>query len=58
MKLHRGLWNWLRLKPRPGPWETNMFLISISACSLRKPMFIDKSDCHQRWPIETSTEAL
>jgi hypothetical protein len=37
--------------------ECIVFLISISACSLRKPMFIDKSVCHQRWPMGTSTEA-
>jgi hypothetical protein len=27
--------------------EFIVFLISISACSLRKPMFTDKSDSHQ-----------
>jgi len=37
--------------------ESIVFLISISACSLGKAMFIDKSDCYQRWPMETSTEA-
>jgi hypothetical protein len=37
--------------------EFILFLISISARSLRKPMFIDKSDSYQRWPMETSTEA-
>jgi hypothetical protein len=36
--------------------EFIVFLVSISSCSLRKPMFIDKSDCHQCWPMETSAE--
>jgi hypothetical protein len=37
--------------------EFIVFLISISACSLHKPMFTDKSDCHQHCPMKTSTEA-